>query len=384
MIRIAHVWSSDAGLVLSLPYLRPLVARGWEVYGICPPGPSVAAVQAEGVHWLPHPIERRRNPRTDLVGAITLVRYFRKFRFDIVHTHNAKVGVIARLAATIAGTPVILHTHHGVMFSGEASALERIPIAALERLCSVRVDRVLAQSQEDFQTLVRSGAAAQDRIERIGNGVNLSRFHPGAVSAEDSASLRRSLGVKPEEILFLSAGRLVQEKGFVELFEAARLAAIKDPRVRLAVAGEIDSEKADAVEPATVERARENGVLLLGERADMVALYAAADAVVLASWREGLPRVLMEGAAMGKPLLATDVRGCREVVKPGGGFLARVRDPRALADAMLRVAADPDLRAQLGRYNDDCARREFDLGRVVARVEALYAALLARKGLPRV
>jgi glycosyltransferase involved in cell wall biosynthesis len=127
--------------------------------------------------------------------------------------------------------------------------------------------------------------------------------------------------------------------------------------------------------------ARASGVLLLGERKDMPDLYAAADAVVLASWREGLPRVLMEGAAMGKPLIGTAVRGNREVIAgPEMGLLVPPRQPQALADARVTLAADESRRHAAGLHNRIEARRRFDLARSVARVVATYDELLAAHG----
>jgi glycosyltransferase involved in cell wall biosynthesis len=131
-----------------------------------------------------------------------------------------------------------------------------------------------------------------------------------------------------------------------------------------------------------LDAARAAGVLLLGRRADMPRLYAASDVVVLASWREGLPRVLMEGAAMGKPLLASDVRGCREIVRPPeNGLLAPVRDADALSRAMRQLAADPVQRAAWGAANAREARERYDIRAVVPRVFAVYQRLLDAKGL---
>lgn len=377
MVRLVHVWSSDLGLVLSLPFMRPFLARGWEVYAICPPGPRIPEIEREGITWLPHRLERRIDPANDLLGAVQLFGRLRALRPDIVHSHNAKVGLVARTAAALARVPVVIHTHHGLTFSLETRPVLRRSIAALERAANLGLDRLFVQSEEDRRILLAMGAIDAARLECLGNGIELERFDPTRV---DGSATRRALGLAPSDVLFLSAGRLVAEKGFVELFEAAAAARARDPRIRLVVAGPVDSERTGALPAAVVAQARANGVLILGERADMPALYAAADVVVLASWREGLPRVLMEGAAMARPLLATAARGCTEIVRSGLGVVVPVRDARALAEAMLALAADPARRAAMGAAARADALVRFDLGRVVARVAEVYDELLNRRG----
>lgn len=362
------------GLSLSLPYLRPFLARGWEVYGICPPGPRLGAVEAAGVRWLPHPMERRLGARRDAQGAALLLRTFRRLGPDVVHTHNIKVGLVARVVAAAAGVRVVVHTHHGLAFGTETPLVARLAHVAMERAANVRVARLFVQSEEDRRILLETGAAAAEKIELVGNGVDLARF---TVDGERRAAARARLGIGRDEVLFLSAGRIVREKGFVELFEAAERARGRDGRVRLAVAGPVDADKSDAVDEATLEAARRAGVLVLGERDDMPDLYAASDVVALMSWREGLPRVLMEGAAAGRALLTSDVRGCREVVRsPDLGVLVPPRDPAAIYEAMLSLAADPARRAALGERARAEAEARFDLSRVVARVVAVYDELL--------
>lgn len=381
MVRLMHVLSHDVGIPASMPYCEPLVQRGWDVSFVCPPGPHAEAAARRGFRVEPFALRRALDPRSDLVGAAQLVRYFRQDKPDIVHTHNIKAGHMARVLAFLARVPIVIHTLHGLAYSLDTPALKRRGHALLEWIASRRVDLVLAQSDEDRQTVIESGAIEARKVELIGNGIDLRRFAPDDWPDAERRRARSELEIADDEILFLSAGRLVREKGFVELFEAAADARRRDPRIRLAVAGEIDVEKADAVDPAALDAAKASGVLLLGRRADMPRLYAAADVVTLISWREGLPRTLMEGAAMGKPLLAADARGCREVVRPPrNGLLVPVRDPRALTDAMQAMASDPSQRASWGAANAREARERYDLDIVVARVVAAYDRLLAEKG----
>ncbi len=381
MIRLAHVWSSDIGLALSLPHVRHLLDRGWEVYGICPPGPRIAAVERAGVRWLPHPLERRINPITDVKGFRALYDTCRKHDFHIVHTHNAKTGIMARWAAAAARVPVVVHTHNGLIYSLDSRPAFRYGAAVLERLAHEVCDRAFVQSQDDYDCLIQTHGARARVLELVGNGVDMSRFDPKRFDSAARSAIRTELGIEEDEIVFFSAGRIVCEKGYNELFEAYGQVHRDNQRVRLAIAGPEDTERGLGIAPEVLETARSNGALLLGERSDMERLYAASDVVVLPSWREGIARVLIEGAAMGKPLIASDARGCRNVVRPGWGLVTPLKDPVELARAMQTLASDPELRARIGAHNAIAARKEYDLKRVLDRVDATYAELLAAKGI---
>ena len=378
-VRLAHTWSSDLGIPWSTVYDATLEPRGYEIWHLTPDGPHAARARAQGKRWLPLQLSRRIDIRGDLAGACRLYRDLRRERFDIVHTHAIKVGLIARVVATAARVPVIVHTMHGLVYSMETPGAKRRLHALLERIASLRIDAILAQSREDAATLVATGVVPPERIIWVGNGIDLTCFRPARLDAAARAALRVGLGVAADDVLFFTAGRLVREKGVVELLEAALAARHEEPRVRLAIAGEADRDKADAIDSALLARARGAGVLVLGRRDDMPELYAAADVIALPSWREGMPRVLMEGAAMGKPLLASDVRGCREIVRAGdNGLLVPVRDPAALARAMVTLAREPELRARLGAVNRAEADPRYDVRRVAARLASIYEELLER------
>lgn len=362
------------GAAAALPHMRPFVAAGWQVWVICPDGPRLDDVRRAGFAWLPLSLSRRLlDPVGDVRAAAEIIGYCRRERFDIVHTHNIKAGLIGRVAASLGGTPRIVHTMHGMPFDRETPLPRRLGHMALEWVACRFVDRVLVQSREDEATMREAHVIAPHKLVRIGNGVPLDRFDPDRA---DGGGVRAALGLAPDDVLFLSAGRLVREKGFVELADAAGAARARDPRIRVAIAGPLDEDKADCLSPDEMARARAAGVLFLGERTDMPDVIAAADAAVLPSWREGLPRFLIEAAAMGKPLLASDVRGCRELVDPPrGGALVPVRSAAAWTEALVTLAADPAARAAIGARNRARAVVDYDIRGVIRRLEAVYREL---------
>jgi glycosyltransferase involved in cell wall biosynthesis len=381
-IRIAHVCSSDLSIPALMPFCTPLLDRGWDITMITPDGPFARKPMPAGMHWLPFSLKRRIDFAGDISATVQLARYLKAGNFHIVHTHNIKSGQIGRVVAAAMRTPIVVHTVHGMAYSLDTPPLKRLGHAVLERLASIGCDLVFSQSREDLETYATTRVITRDKLIWIGNGIDLGRYDPTSPALVAArARIRDELGIGTDEVVFFSAGRLIVEKGFRELFEAAGEARARDPRVRLVVAGALD-ERVDTLDAKTLDAARARGVLLLGRREDMPELYAASDVVVLASWHEGMPRVLMEGAAMGKPLLASDVRGCREIVQPPRhGLLVPVRDAPALERALLELAGDAPLRARLGAENAAEAHELYAIERAVSLVNSQYDELLARAGL---
>ncbi len=382
MVRLAHIFSSDQGIPGSLPYALPLRERGWEVTYLTPDGPEVSRVSTLGFRWLPIRLTRRIDPVGDVLGSAELLGVLARERFDIVHTHNIKAGLIGRVLAAAVKTPIIVHTLHGSAWSLDTPEPRRTAHVLLERVASLRADLLLAQSQTDHDAFVTMKVVPERKIRIIGNGVDLSRFDPAKMAPGTRQRLRAALGVGDDEVLVVFAGRMVREKGLEEVYEAS--SSVRGDGVRIAIAGRDDAERGDSPSASSRENARRGGVLFLGERRDMPELFHAADVVGLASWREGLPRVLIEGAAMARPLLATDVRGCREVViRDETGLLVEPRNPRALAEGLRVLAKDHDRRRTMGAAAREDALRRFDLQGAVGKVIAAYDDLLREKATAR-
>jgi glycosyltransferase involved in cell wall biosynthesis len=241
-------------------------------------------------------------------------------------------------------------------------------------------DAELVQNPEDLPVLERLGVP-EHKLHLLGNGVDLNRFDPDRADLPGPAEMRASLGIGPDEVVCGAVGRLVREKGLPELFEAAALVSHEHPRFSLVVVGPDDPDKADAVTPEEQTAARRAGVRFLGRRHDVEALYRAMDFYVLASHREGFPRSAMEAAAMGLPIVATDIRGCRQVVEDGHtGLLVPTRSVDGLARALSRLVADAGLRRTMGAAARIKARAEFDDRRVIDVTLGVYEKLLQTAG----
>lgn len=363
--RLLHVCTTDISLDLLLgPQLRAFARAGFEVHTAAGHGGHADEVRAAGhTHHVLEHATRSFALRDDIAALGELHRLFRTLRPDIVHTHNPKPGIYGRLAARAARVPLIVNTQHGLYAQPTDRVMRRVPVYALERLAAACSDVELVQSVEDVATLGRLGVG-KHKLRHLGNGIDLDRFRPP--SAEERAGIRAELGYGPEDVVVGAVGRLVWEKGYAELFAASRALLAQHPSIRVLVVGPADPEKGDLLGDADRDRAEAAGVRFLGMRSDVDRLYHAMDIYVLASHREGFPRSAMEAAASGLPIVATDVRGCREVVDHGTtGLLVPVRHADALAGAIRVLADDPDLRTAFGASAVDRAHEHFGQQRVI-------------------
>lgn len=383
-IKIAHLTTVDLSLrYLVLPQLEAAVEAGWETLAISAPGPDVAYVEAQGVRHIPLPTSTRGwGLRADLSAAYDLWQILRRERVDILHTHNPKPGLYGRILGRLAGVPVVVNTVHGLYAAPEDPLAKRIAVYGLEAVASRFSDAELVQSSEDAVLMKRLRIAPSHRTFVLGNGVDLERFDPDRFDTESRRTIRKELEIDDDAIVVGAVGRLVAEKGYPELIAAA---GTLDERYVVLAIGPEDPDKPDALGAEFAEAAAAAGVRLLGMRTDVDRLYAAMDMFVLPSHREGFPRAAMEAAASGLPVIATDIRGCREVVADGeNGILIPLESPEALAEAIERLAEDETLRSRMGAASRQRAEARFDERQVVRSVFAAYQGVAGRKGLNRI
>jgi glycosyltransferase involved in cell wall biosynthesis len=235
---------------------------------------------------------------------------------------------LGRIAARLAGTPIVIHTVHGFHYWDDMSDWENRFFIWIERFSAQFCDLLLSQNREDIRFAVRERICPPEKIRFLGNGIDLTRFRPDAVSPDRVAEKRRELGISPDQKLVGMIGRLVRLKGYFEYMTAAQILHERGERIKFLSIGAAQ-DKASVVSPQEMitQHGLESCMQFLGMRHDIPALMAAMDGLVLASYAEGIPRVLLEAAAMGKPAVGTSVRGTREVIVDGEtGFLAPLQD----------------------------------------------------------
>jgi glycosyltransferase involved in cell wall biosynthesis len=361
--RLVHLTTVDSSLVhLLLPQLRAFRDTGFEVIGVSAAGPHASALEAEGIRHVPLRYATRSNaPWRDAAALVEFWWQCRRLQPDVVHTHNPKPGVWGRIAARLAGVPRVVNTVHGLYATTEDPWLRRTVVYLLERLASAFSDAELLQNVEDLPVLRRLGVPAA-KLVVMGNGIDLARFDPSTVSPEARAQTRAAWQVQPESVVIGAVGRLVGEKGWRELFVAVTALRDEGVDVTLVAIGPTDPAKPDALSREELDAAQAAGVVLPGWQDDIETQYPGFDLFCLPSWREGFPRAAMEAAAMGLAIVATDIRGCRQVVDDGvTGTLVPVRAPVALADALRELATDVERRRRYGLAGRERASRTFDV-----------------------
>lgn len=373
--KVAHVTTVDLSLrYLLLNQLRHVQAQGYDVVGISAAGPDVAAIEAAGIPHRSVPMTRKFTPLRDLRALFALYRQMRRERFDIVHTHTPKAGLLGQLAARLAGVPVVVNTLHGFYFHERTPFIRRRFYVWMERIAARCSSVILSQNEEDVGTAVAEHIAPAEKIKTLGNGIDLDAFDPDRFDAAEVGRIRHGLGIEHDALVVGFVGRLVREKGILDLFEAARTIQAQVPKVRFLVVGPLDVDKGDVIDRRAPEAyGIQDRCILTGLRQDMPQMYAAMDVLALPSYREGFPRAPMEASAMGVPAVVTNIRGCRQTVDDGvNGTIVPVGEPDMLARALVRLLHDDEVRARMGQQGRQIARARFDERKVFERVLSEY------------
>ncbi len=384
--KLIHLTTVDFSLEALLGFqLQRFVEEGFDVVGASAPSTHVTALERNGIRHLALPaLTTNWTADDDLRATAQLVRAFRRERPAIVHTHDPKSGVLGCLAARAAKVPVIVNTVAGLYDNPALSRVRRALIGRSERWAMRIAHHEFFQSEEDHDRAIGERMVDPSRASWLGSGVDLGRFDPVQVDRFAVADLRRSWGAGDGKRVVGVVGRLVREKGYAELFQAARRIREERPEALFVVVGPGEPSGADGLTRSDLSQARGAGVVFQGEvpSEDMPAAYLAFDVFVLPSHREGMPRSAIEGSAMGRPIVATDIRGCREVIIDGQtGRLVPARDPRALARAIGGLLSDPAASSALGAAARKRALERFDENAVVERTVQVYRRLLGVHGI---
>jgi len=322
------------------------------------------------------PVVRELAPVRDALALAWLVSYFRRNRFDVVHTHTPKAGLLGPLAARMAGVPLVVHTVHGFLFHDQTALLERCAGWLAEKWTASCVDLLLFQSREDYENAQRLRILRRERCVYVGNGVQADRYR-NICSAEEVAARRLRLGLRPDDFVVGYVGRLVREKGILDLLRAFEEFSQFHAHARLLIIGapEVASQKDSLKEADLNSWSRRIRVTFAGYRPNVEELYPVMDAFVLPSYREGLPRALVEACIAGVPVIATNIRGNREVVQDGiTGLLYAAGDTGALVRCLDSVFRDRSAARGRAAAAQSTALARFDEELVFDRVEQAYAA----------
>lgn len=333
------------------PIVDALLADGHKVAVLAPTDESASGLEKLGCRVIPLEMSvKGLNPVEDLKLVQRFKRVYRSERPDVILSYTIKNNIFGALAAQASGIPFIpTVTGLGTAF------LSGRPIRAITELlywhAFRRLPAIFFQNEDDRALFVERKLIRSDQARVLpGSGIDLARFSPAVMPPSESP-------------IFLLIARLLRDKGIVEFVDAARHVKAIFPTARFQLLGALGAQNRTAIDAATLGAWLEEGVVEhLGTTTDVRPYIAAASCVVLPSYREGAPRTLIEAAAMGRPVIATDVPGCRSVVdRDRSGFLCNARSASSLAEAILYfLSLSQDAHAELGQAGRRKMEREFD------------------------
>jgi len=362
-----------------LPLLRALSSRGYEVIVVAPTDNYTSEISSNGftIHnWL---LSRSSiNPVLEFRALLALYRIYRSEKPDLVHHFTIKACLYGTLAAKFARVYRVINavTGLGHVFLGKRKRsliMQRFIKPVYQLAFTARRSTVIFQNAADLEKLIQLGITSTDKSELIrGSGVDINYFNPEMVPSYSEPGQYHS----PFRVLFPS--RIIKEKGILELLSAMNMLWADNYECSLLIAGVVDPGNRSSIDPEHLSYLSSHpNISLLGHVHEMRDLYATSDVVVLPSWREGLSRALTEAASMQRPIITTDVPGCRDVVDHGSsGLLVPTNNPLSIYLSLRLLLENPSLGAKLGIQARQKVLREFQLPLVNAATLATYNRLV--------
>ena len=375
-----HLYRFRKGLI------RTLKERECTVFAVTPPGRYVEALERAGARFVPWNVNARGiNPLKELRSLLALRKIYREIRPSVAHHFTIKPNMYGAISARFAGGPSVVASVTGLGYALASTNWMAKAVRALGgplfRLSFRLSDVVTFQNTADRDLLVERNMIAAEKTLYMpgGSGVDLGYFHPAAPDQEAVANLRRELHISEESVVVALIARMLWEKGVGEYHACALALRHKYAHARFLLVGPTEDSVPGYIPPMQLKEWSQDGVVsYLGERQDVRAILALTDVVVLPTYYgEGVPRVLLEAAAMGIPAVTSDTSSCREAVDQGvTGLLVGSRDEVALRSAVEKLILDRQLRLRLGRAAREKAEREFDENKVIDQFLGIYDQLL--------
>jgi glycosyltransferase involved in cell wall biosynthesis len=306
------------------------------------------------------------------MALIKMTRFIQKKQYTIVHTNSSKAGIIGRLSARMAGTPLIVHTVHGWSFHEHLAPWSRNVYITLERFAASFTDAMVVVAESDIDKGVRAGIGRPGQYHLIRSAISMEEFDPQLI---DRLAVREELGIPPDAPVLGNVGRFSPPKNPFDWIEVAALVAKQMPDCYFLLVG--DGKLREEAETLVAEKQLSERTIFTGLRRDVPEMLAAIDVFLLISQWEGLPRVLPQAMAMQVPVVATQVGGSAEAIIHGEtGYQCNYGDLDDLAAHCLKLLQDDRLRAEMGQRGRSYAMQEFDVNRMAHQMAALYDDLL--------
>lgn len=379
MMKILQICNIDAAVdALLKPLHQVLRQQGYIVHYACTnTGTFFTELQSQGMHMIHVPIDRKIKPLSNLRSIIRLTALMKKEKYDVVHVHTPIASVLGRIAAKLAGVKYVIYTAHGFYFHEHMSKLGYLITYNIEKFFARYLTSILhLVSREDYELCIRHRFKEPHFIVHISNGVDFrTRFNPKSIDESEKERLKKELSINQGDIVFTFIGRLVGEKGIYELFDAFQRLKRSRDHVKLLMVGDLFPSERDQDSYRKIKEVIHNDhdIITTGFRRDIPQLLAITDVFVLPSHREGLPLVIMEAMAMKKPIVAANIRGCREeVVHNVNGFLVEKENKLELYERLQQLADNEEMRLRFGENSRKIVKNLFDHKKTLQSQLELY------------
>jgi len=382
-MKILHI-CAIGGTVEALlrPQIDYFLSQNLSVEIACSPGAEVEKLQQQGYIIHPIQIDRRISPLSNLRSIYQLTQLIRRNQYDLVHVHTPIAAVLGRIAAKLAGVKRIVYTAHGFPFHDRSSPREYHFYFTVEKLTALITDLILTQNYEDIATAKKLNLCPPTKLRYLGNGVDINRFQRDRLNPTHQIELRKSLGIPDyTDLIIGTIGRLTHKKGSGYLIEAAAKLLPYFPNLQVLVIGSQLSSDPEPFQEKLIKKIRELGiekhVILTGSRQDIPEVLGLLDIFTLPTFtHEGLPRSIVEAMSMNLPVVATDIRGCREAVVHGKtGLIVPPKNSEKLAEALGILLSNYQLRQSYGQAGRQRVEADYDEELVFNRLNKYYQEL---------
>jgi glycosyltransferase involved in cell wall biosynthesis len=383
LIKVLHIHTlpiiSGSGLNTYLS-MKGMNKAAYNVDLACAPGGKlIDLVQGQGMKVIPFKnLVQPLRPVKDALILNDLIRFLKRERYHIVHTHNSKAGFVGRLAAKLAGVPVIVHTVHGFAFHDQEPAWRRMLFRNLERFASHWCDRMIFISQPLIEWAMQERIVDPQKVLKVYSGIDLAHFHP--VTEDEKKSIRRKWGIREESAVVGVVSKLWAGKGHEILIQAFKELKEEINDAVLAIVGEgyLHGKLVNLVQRLGLA----DDVIFTGFQTDVSEIMATFDVAVLPSLFEGMGRVVLEAMAMEKPVVASRVGGIPDLVHDGvNGILIPPGSVEELRSSLVRTLRNPVMAREMGKQGRRRINAEFSAATMVQSVERVYHELLRKKGI---
>lgn len=329
---------------------------------------SLPGVKVKSSNFLKRPI----NPFKDILALIEIYRFIKQNKIDIMHTHSSKAGILGRIAAKLAKTKYIFHTVHGWSFNDFQPFLLRKCYIGLERICAKLSDKIIVVSIHDKEKGLKNRIGEESKYALIRYGVDFEEFKKPAENSKEG------LGIGPQEMVVTNISCFKPQKSCLDFIELAHSVSRRFSNVKFLLVG--DGVLRKKIERLIHKLGMQKQVILTGWRRDISAILSATDVLALTSLWEGLSIAVLEAMSAGKPVVATDTGGVKEViVEAENGFVVKLRDTRQMAQRIIQLLKDDGLRKNMGERSQNLLGTGFRVESLIRSHQDLYEGVFRKE-----